>query len=146
MLVKTIGQVAGIGTGDGSSDESLTFTIDEIKVDAKCTEQFASKPENGHLIAVKMTIKTTAQYDPADFITMTGYDFSIVGPDGITESSLTTVATYSCFKEALMLDAGNMSKSSQYGGYILLDSKNAHGALLFRPSAIRSEGGWEWAF
>ena len=138
-IIKQIGQVAG--QADVNGKMMLTFTLDKVQVDAKCTDQYAEKAKRGHYIALSFTVKTTADL-PADGGTVfTQHDFDIVGADGVTESE---VASYGiCMKPDEYFTTDALAPSSQYRGLIVLDSKNTMGVVAFRPGGA---GGWEWAF
>lgn len=138
-IIKQVGQVAG--QADTNGKMVLTFTLDKILVDPKCTDQYAVKPKRGHYIALSFTVKTTADL-PADGTTMfTQHDFDVIGPDGVTESEVASPGICMNIDEYFTMDP--LAPSSQYRGLIVLDSKNTTGVVAFRPGGV---GGWEWAF
>jgi hypothetical protein len=77
----------------------LEFRITDVEVDGSCTAEFAEPAENGAFILVSLSVSTASEWPSeleginVDFIPS---DWSIVGPDGLTESNLETFATYSC--------------------------------------------------
>lgn len=144
-IAKKVGEPAGICTRSDCSEVGMTFTVDSIKVDAKCTAPYASRPEHGHFIVVAMTIKTTAAFDDDMALgsMINPLSFSVVGPDGITEASGS--GGYGCLRDSEQLPPGPWAPSSQYVGKVVVDSRSTTGALILRLSALGT-GGWEWPF
>ena len=73
---------------------------------------------------------------------VTAHEWSVVGPDGLTESSAATGSAFMCLDEDELLPTSPFTPASKYRGSIVLDSKSTSGALLFRPSSWPP--GWEW--
>ena len=141
-LVKAPGETAGWGVTN--DDLSVKFVVDKITVDPKCTSQFASKSENGHLVQLDIRVETTATMPTNAGYSMNPYSWSAIGPDGVTESSLTTAATFSCLDSKAQLPV-DFSPASKYRGSIMLDTSSTTGTLIFRPAFVNA-GGWEWAY
>jgi hypothetical protein len=144
LIPKTLGQVAAIG--DDPTNPDLSFTVDAITVDGGCTSQFAEKPENGHFVVLSMTVKTSVTMDKTLFFTVNAHDFATIGPDGVTETNVATVGTYSCLSDREQFPSQPLGGGSQYVGKVVLDSRNAHGILEFRPPMLIDNSGWEWTF
>jgi hypothetical protein len=149
-ITKKVGEAAALCTDDTCAEFAVTFTADKIEVDPKCTNKYAkqlgAKPEKGHFVALSFTLKTTTKFtgDRALF-TINPFDFSIVGPDGVTETASSSSSAYNCLPDSELLPASNYAASSQYVGKIIIDTKHSHGIVMLRPP-IMSEGGWEWEF
>jgi hypothetical protein len=149
-MIKKLGEAAGLCTDDSCTNVAVTFTLDKIELDPKCTGKSAkvldAKPEHGHFVALSFTVKTTEKFtgDSASF-SINPYDFSVVGPDGITETTSYGSGTYGCLPDSEMLSTSNYAPSSQYVGKVLIDTKHSRGTIMLR-SAIMGDGGWEWEF
>jgi hypothetical protein len=141
LLVKQVGQPAGFTNPAG--EITATFVLDKIAVDANCTSEFSQEPQNGHFIRLDFRVETTSAAKPEDFLSINPFSWSIVDPDGITESSVTSGQSYSCLKSDEQLSTGPFTPASKYRGSIVLDSKNTSGILMFRPAPTV---GWEWTF
>lgn len=132
LIPKTIGQVAGVG--DDATNPDLSFTVDAITADATCTSQFAQKPENGHFIALSMTVKTSVTMDKTLVMMVTPFDFAIVGADGVTETNLTTGGSAMCLSDWEQFPTQQLAPGSQY----LLTAPTAGRPL--RPTCHRACG------
>ena len=109
--------------------------------------QEAPQPaEHGNLVRIDLRAET-AKTLPADgFYMLTGWDFSTVGADGITETQLVTVGAASCLDESDMFHNQQFAPGSKYRGSIVIDTKNDSGALILKPSFMFGTGGWEWTY
>jgi hypothetical protein len=146
-MIKKLGEEAGICGDDSCKSVAVRFSVDEVKVDAACTEQFAGPASNGHMIAVKLRISTASDMRPEVGMDLFNpNDFAIIGPDELTESSLATQAAYSCLNDREKLPTAGLAPGSKYQATIVLDSRNTGGALQFRPSGSTVGLGWEWQF
>ncbi|WP_086665502.1 hypothetical protein [Lentzea kentuckyensis] len=143
--MKAVGQTAGF-SNEKSGAQQADFTLDAVEVDPKCTGPYVEKPEHGHVIVLTFTVKTTPAYLAEQAWMITGHDFEIVGPDGVTETALVTGAAYSCLAEAEQLTTDPYAPASTYRGKLPLDSRNTSGTITYRPPAINLSGGWEWQF
>jgi hypothetical protein len=144
LIPKKLGQVAAIG--DDPTNPDLSFTVDAITVDGGCPAQFAQKPENGHFIVLSMTVKTSVTMDKTLFFIVGSHDFATVGPDGVTETNVSTVGAFSCLPDQEQFPMQPLGPGSQYVGKVVLDSRNTHGILEFRPPMLIDNSGWEWTF
>jgi hypothetical protein len=150
-VIKEIGETAGSYTDPADPQGSiwLEFQITDIELDGSCTAEFAEPAENGAFIFVTLSVSTTSEWPSeledinVDFIPD---DWSIVGPDGLTESNLDTFATYSCLDEREMLPTGGIGPGENVVGKVALDSANTSGVLVFRPWWNGGGPGWEWEF
>jgi hypothetical protein len=143
LIPKTLGQIAAIGD---QANPDLSFTVDAITVDGGCPAQFAEKPENGHFVVLSMTVKTSVTMDKTLFFMVTAHDFATVGPDGVTETNIATIGAYSCLSDQEQFPSQPLGAGSQYVGKVVLDSRNTHGILEYRPPMLIDNSGWEWTF
>ncbi|GAA3434470.1 hypothetical protein [Kutzneria kofuensis] len=144
LIPKAIGQVAAIG--DDATNPDLSFTVDAIAVDDKCTSEFARKPQNGHFVVLSMTVKTSVTMDKTLFLIVAPTDFAVVGPDGVTETNLTSTAAFGCLSDREQFPSQPLGAGSVYVGKVVLDSRNTHGILEYRPPMLVDNSGWEWSF
>lgn len=143
-VTKQLGDVAAFGP---TQDQLVVkFAIDKITVDPKCTSQFASKPQNGHFIRLDVRAETDPAMPNNGLYTINPFEFSTVGADGITESTLMTGAAITCVDTSELLPSGSFSPGSKYRGALILDTKNPSGLLVFRPGFMGTTGGWEWTY
>jgi hypothetical protein len=150
-IVKGLGEVGGLSHPDDTTptlDELvLSFTIDDIRVDAPCPSEYAQPPQNGHFVALDIRASTTETY-PADQLVfaMNPADFSLVGPDGVTISNIATAPTYSCisYDDPSVFPSDMFVPASQYRGTVILDIPSTTGTLIYTP--MGKPNGWEWSF
>jgi predicted small lipoprotein YifL len=146
-LVKQLGESAAFGpTASGQVDPVVTFAVDKITVGAKCTSAYPQPAEHGNLVRIDLRAETAKTLPTDGFYMLTGWDFSTVGADGITETQLVTGAAASCLDESDMFHNQQFAPGSKYRGSIVIDTKNPAGALILKPSFMFGTGGWEWTY
>ena len=141
-VVKQPGEIAGFGPTQDNI--VVTFAIDKITVDAKCTSSYAQKPENGHFVKLDVRAETKPTMPTDRGYSINPFEFSTVGPDGITEQSLTTGSSFTCLDQSEQFPS-TISPGSKYRGSLILDTKNTSGVLVYRPNFMLG-GGWEWNY
>lgn len=145
--IKEIGETAFAYETD-PADPWLEFQVTDIEVDGQCTEEFAEPPENGHFLFVTISASTSSAW-PAELqgltVDFSAFDFSIIGKDGLTESSLDTIATFGCLPESELLPIDGIGPGENVTGKLILDTANPSGVLVFRPWFLGT-GGWEWTY
>lgn len=142
-IEKAIGEIAGATSNGG---KLFDFVITGITPGFQCSSGYANPPENGQFLAVSMTVTagpSVAQMGGS--MNISGYDFQIIGVDGVAESNVQSVATYSCLDNAQQFPAQGIPQGTTANGTIVLDTKNASGFLVFRPPFM-SDAGWEYKF
>lgn len=144
---KKVGETAGLCADETCTDNVLEFTVDKIQVDPTCTEPYAPPPDNGHYIALSMTISTTNEFteDMAYMVDFSPFSFEVVGPDGLTETSDPGYGVYGCLDGSDFLPMGGLAPSSKYVGVVVLDSKYDKGIIVLRIPGDPTSG-WEWSF
>ena len=141
-IEKVLGEEGGIANFEGTP--LVTFAVDAIKP-VECTEEYYDyEPENGRIIAVDMRVATAPELG-SEYFSVSGFEFSYIGENGVTVSNLSTIATYSCLPEKELLISGQMTPGSQYVGKVLLDVPAETGTLVYRPMSV-ADNGWEWKF
>lgn len=141
-LVKSLNEPAWETSQDGKTTY-VTFAVTGITVDPKCNESIASAAQNGHYLKADVTV-TTASSAPSEalFDLLNPNDFSTVGTDGVTETDLATMNSYMCDDNTN--EPHNFTAGSKYTFSIILDTRNAHGSLIYTPAQAHS--GWEWPY
>ncbi|NMH97295.1 hypothetical protein [Pseudonocardia acidicola] len=145
LTIKQVGQPAGWTTADGSTQE-VTFVIDKITVDPKCEASYSQKPENGHFVRVDIRAETTTAMETNAGYAISPSEWAVVGPDGVTESSVASGPSFSCLRSSDMFPTDPLTPASKYRGSIVLDTRSTSGTLTFRPGFFGGSGGWEWRF
>lgn len=146
-MVKRVGESAGITLEGHESTPALTFVVNKIDVNAKCTTTYAQKPENGHFVTVDISAETGPQdqfknaFYGEDFM-FNPHDWKFITPSGTTTNSVATTAAYTCLDEADRIP--NMGPAERARGKVVLDLPDKTGTLIYSPSP--SEESWEWKF
>lgn len=141
LLVKQLGERAGIG--NTPADARAWFTLERIEVDPKCDS--ATPAENGHMIALRFKVDTTALLDTSQHWFIAAQDFAVVGPDGVTDTNVSTGPGFGCLPDREYLPGSPYAPNSTYTGAVVLDSRYAAGTITYRPQVDLAGNGWEWA-
>lgn len=140
--MKEIGQPASLT--NAAQQPIVEFVVSKIERKPKCDAEFATDPENGKFLAVKMDIQTHKELGAEEFIEDFYADansWTYISPEGTTfNGSLSTGASYSCMKESKTLPA-SIGPAQKVSGWVVLDVPKAEGTLVFDPY---HSGGWEW--
>lgn len=143
-LIKQLGEVAGVRNAAG--EELVEFTVNDIIVDIPCTQGIAEPPENGHFVALDVSVKTSSNLRDAglsDF-TMDAWDFQVIGPDGVTSNAgAASVAASWCLADAVELP-DTIGPGETAKGLVLLDVTTPSGILVFKHP--ESKGSWEYTY
>lgn len=142
-LVKHIGQGAGM-TYEG--EQTVSFVINSITVDAPCTAEFATPPENGHIVVLDVSVKTEPALadDPFGEFWMSPSSWKAIAPNGTTSNANSgTAAAFGCLPQQEMLPQ-SIGPAEQATGKVVLDVENPSGILVFQDPA--ASAGWEWTY
>ncbi len=144
-LVKQVGELAGIR--DASGEYLAAFTVNDIIVDIPCTGELADPPENGHFVALDVSVETSPNMLNSDLIqqfSMSSLTFQAIGPDGVTSNAGTdSVATLFCLDDSVQLP-GNIGPGEKARGLVLLDVENPTGTLIYED--FWTDSAWEYAY
>lgn len=146
-LVKDVGVVAG--TFDAETKEQLaSFVVNAIEVDPVCTAPRAAEnpPENGHFIALDVSIETFEALGKNDYppFSLNPASMKVIAPNGTTSNaSLNTSAAWSCFDDAQIIPASGLGPAEKVTGKLVLDSEVASGVLVITDGG---PNGWEYTF
>ncbi|NLU81629.1 hypothetical protein [Rhodococcus sp. HNM0569] len=139
-----LGQYVGL---KDSSIDVATWTVRDIRVDTGCPNDSVSANKNGHTILADVELVTGPDYEPSQFPNLLspfkGNAWSIVGPDGVTETAITTPHSYGC---ASVDYPDAMNSASRYQFTLAFDSRNPTGTLVSELRAGTSRIGWTWAY
>lgn len=108
-----------------------TVTILDVETNPICTDAYGTPaPASGTYVAVRARVETPVDHDPAMFLRTSERDFSVVDIEGVTKS----VSTKSdlCIADRDGFDLA-FNASSIYEGWVLLDSPDPEGTLIYRP-------------
>lgn len=146
-LVKKIGQGAGAADPD-TKEQLFTFVVEAIEVDPACTAPYAAEypSENGHLIALDVSIETFPALGEADypFFGLNPASMKVIAPNGTTSNAnLSSAASWNCFDDAEVIPSDNLGPAEKVTGKIVLDSEVASGILVITEDGST---GWEYTF
>jgi hypothetical protein len=143
--VKQIGETAGIKDANGQF--LVSFVVNRIIVDIPCTDEFAEPPENGHFVAVDVSVQTSSSMLNSDLINefnMSASNFTAIAPDGTTSNaSPDSAATIFCLDDSVLLPYA-IGPGENVNGMILLDLANPSGILV--AEEYWTESAWEWVY
>lgn len=142
--VKKVGQTAGLTDTDGS--RLVSFAVTDIKMKLKCNSGQALKPDNGHLIAVKMDVDVKKAFADPDYPGATfptsASSWKFVSKNGTTfNGDLGTDASINCLDDKDTLPFEGIGPAQKAIGLIVLDVPATTGTLIFDYDGT---GGWEW--
>ena len=144
---KAIGETAWSSENPDGSNPWFEMQVTGIDVGAKCTEEYAEAPVNGQFMFVNIAVSTSSAW-PADLegvpLDFNPNDFTIVGPDTLTEHDLGTAPTYGCLPHGELFPIAGFGPGENLTGNVVLDSANTTGVLVYHPWWAAS--GWEWPF
>lgn len=142
-LIKKVGEGASV-TDKGKTVAS--FVVNSIQIDPKCTNEFAKPADNGHFVALNVSMET----DPAlvesvnPQFGLAGYAWKVVADNGTTfNGDVMSVASFVCLndKERFPSALGPGEKAT---GTIILDVPTPSGVLIHQQGFMPA--GWEWAY
>jgi hypothetical protein len=147
-LIKEIGETAGLRETE-SAKAWMEFQVTGIEVGGECSGEVAEPSENGHFLTISVSAATSSEW-PAEMqgmsIDFNASDFSIVGPDGLTENAgHDTFAAFACLPDSELIPA-QIGPGEHVIGKVVLDTANTAGVVVYRPWYGYGGGGWEWAF
>lgn len=127
LLVKQLGRVAQWG---GPQDADLStwavrLVVDGIEVDPPC-DDYVAAPERGHRLVVSVRVETGEHYDQLVDGVPQYYEWSTIGPDGVSEASHSS--SHTCRSaDAFPFE---LRPSAQYRGEITIETANPSGQLV----------------
>jgi hypothetical protein len=143
-IVKKLGEGAGFNGDDGK--EAVSFTVNKITVDVPCTEKYAQAPQNGHFIALDVSIKTNANLATttgSGKFSMSSSDWKAIAPNGTTFNGYLSGHSYGCLADSTQVPM-SIGPGENVTGTVLLDVPTTEGTLIFKPIYLKA--GWEWQY
>lgn len=144
-LVKQVGELAGIK--DATGEYLAAFTVNDIIVDIPCTDELASAPENGHFVALDVSVETSPNMLNSDLIqqfSMSSSTFQAIGPDGTTSNAGTdSAATIFCLDNSVLLPS-TIGPGEKANGLVLLDVQQPSGTLIYQD--YWTDSAWEYTY
>lgn len=144
-LIKQVGELAGIR--DEGGEYLATFTVNDIIVDVPCTDELADPPQNGHFVALDVSVETSPNMLNSDLIqqfSMSSLTFQAIDPDGVTSNAGTdSWATLFCLDDSVQ-PPGNIGPGEKANGLMLLDVENPKGILIYED--FWTDNAWEYAY
>jgi hypothetical protein len=143
-LIKSVGQ--GAGYTDENGKQVVTFTINKIAMDPVCTEQYAQAPQNGHFLALDVSVVTNPELATATgsgTFTMSPSEWKLIAPNGTTFNGFLSGSTFGCLPQTEQIPQ-SIGPAENVTGTLLLDVPSTEGTLVFKPVYLGA--GWEWKF
>ena len=133
LLQKKVGKVAQFGGPDDEDNSTwgIRVVVDSIAVDAKC-DPYMPKPERGHRLLITMRVETSPLYNEArDGYGPSFYEWSTVGPDGVSEAPMTSGSPCRAATEL----PPQLRPSAKYRATVGVDTANPSGLLVWNNFA-----------
>lgn len=127
LLQKQLGKVAQISAvgSDDPRDWSMRIVLDSVEVDPRgCVA--GPRAERGHRLLLNLRVETSAKYDPTLAGNPVFYEWSTIGPDGVSEAAASTEPTCQ-FSKSLPFE---LRPSAKYRGQVSVDTANPAGQLV----------------
>lgn len=142
-LVKLVGEGASVTDKDKTV---ASFVINSIQVDAQCTNQYAQPSENGHFVALNISMET----DPAlaesvnPQFGLAGYAWKAVADNGTTfNGDIMTASSFMCLNDEETFPSA-LGPGEKATGTIMLDVPTPTGVLVHKQGFMAT--GWEWEY
>ncbi|MEU4770225.1 hypothetical protein AB0H12_44125 [Actinosynnema sp. NPDC023794] len=148
LEVKAVGQSASVTNAEGVV--LGRFTLGAVTVDGPCAGRFSRPAQHGHMILLSIHLDMSPMAT-ANSWSIRPEDFALVGPSGVTATSLRTAASDACLPDDERLPMGPYEPIRKYVGRLALDAPHASGTITYQPSGmagpVNMKGGvgWEWA-
>lgn len=142
-LVKKVGEGASVTDKDKTV---ASFVINSIQVDAPCTNQYAQPSENGHFVALNVSMET----DPAlaesvnPQFGLAGYAWKAVADNGTTfNGNIMTASSFMCLNDEENFPSA-LGPGEKATGTLVLDVPTPTGVLVHKQGFMPA--GWEWEY
>lgn len=137
------------GQGASVTDKNKTvasFVVNSIQVDPTCTNKYAQPSENGHFIALDVSMETMPEL--AESVNpqfgLAGYAWKAIAENGTTfNGDVFSAAAYMCLNETEKFPSA-LGPAEKATGKIILDVPTPTGVLVHKQGFMPA--GWEWAY
>jgi hypothetical protein len=142
-IVKVPGQGASVTDKDKTV---ATFVINSIQVDPACTNKYAQPSENGHFVALDVSMETMPEL--ANSVNpqfgLAGYAWKAIAENGTTfNGDVQTASAYMCLNDTEKFPSA-LGPAEKATGKIILDVPTATGVLVHKQGFMAA--GWEWVY
>jgi hypothetical protein len=125
--VKQLGKVAEMRTGDDPSTWTIRVVVDSIAVDPDCgPENELFPPTRAHRLVVSLRAETSERYRPGWDLTPQFYEWSTIGPDGVSEASASS--STDCHPDEEF--PHELRPAAKYRGEVTVETDNPIGQLV----------------
>ena len=133
LLLKQLGKVAQWGGPDDKDNSTWAarMVVDKIEVDPKC-DDYVGGPDRGHRLVVSIRVETSALYESFRDGIPQYYEWSTIGPDGVSEASPSSSGD--CRSAAAF--PHELRPSAKYRGEVTVETANPVGQLVFADFAV----------
>lgn len=145
FIKSVLGQQFGVVN---RGNPTVIMTIHDIVPGLPCRSSNAVASEHGVFLGVRMTLETTASYDPTPGVTvlprLDPEKFGTIGPDDVPEDGIVTEASRRCLDDHDRLPLVQLGPGQRHEGMLVLDTRNQRGRLTFR---LPEPGlAWQWEY
>lgn len=142
-LVKKVGEGASVTDKDKTV---ASFVVNSIEVDPQCTGTSAAPAENGHFVALDVSMETAPEL--AESVNpqfgLAGYGWKAIADNGTTfNGSLSSFSAFMCFPDAERFPSA-LGPGEKATGKIVLDVPTPTGVLVHQQGFMPA--GWEWEY
>lgn len=139
-LIKKIGDPFGVTSEAG--EQLSTFVVTGITVDAPCTSEYASAPENGHFVKLDIQGETFPEFSSGDMLLNEGV-FKVIAENGTTFNGYVgSAAAYGCLNDEERFPS-SFGPAERISGSLILDVPTPTGVIVADNFGL---GGWEWVY
>lgn len=145
-LVKVPGQ--GVSVVDPANGKTVaSFVVNSVKLDPKCTSEFAKPPANGHFVVLDVSMETTpalAESAIPEFGISHASGWKAIAANGTTfNGDLVSLEAITCLKETERFPS-TLGPAEKATGKIVFDVPTPAGVLVQKQGFMRT--GWEWTY
>ncbi|OTA26690.1 hypothetical protein B9G54_03690 [Alloscardovia macacae] len=141
-IIKHIGETAAACSDQNCSTPAAQWTVTNITIDATCTGEYATAPENGHFVALDIDASVSSSTDASLYLGASGGWWTYFTKDG-TQLNLDprSGASLSCVSENEALPS-QISTGAKASGKVILDVPSTDGYLVYSMDGTGK--GWEY--
>lgn len=127
LLLKQLGKVAQVNPveSDDPQDWVMRIVLDKIEVDPDCGP-YRFDSGRSHTLVLSLRVETSARYDQARHGIPQYFEWSTIGPDGVTEAPPTSSSDCRNGKGF----PSELRPAAKYRGEVTVDTSNPTGRLV----------------
>lgn len=133
LLLKQLGKVVQWGGPDDQNNSTwgVRMVVDKIEVDPQC-DAYVDTPDRGHRLVLSLRVETSALYDSFRDGVPQYFEWSTIGPDGVSEASPSS--SHTC--RSAVAFPHELRPSAKYRGEVTVETANPAGQLVFADFAV----------